>query len=297
MQPAPRHRLSQSLELPARSLSAGRRRRDRQHGPHQAPLLRQPAPRESDRHRAAGAAARFFGAARPRQVRELGCAWRLIVAVSQALRAGQVEPSIPVDDHAIVAPRLLRGDKAVEHVVEDALWIARAWISDAAAPRQFEADRVAWRHGLPSFRPDGPAGAQRHCAGRARAAAVASARWVVHALEIAQKRDRRGAGAAELDHLAEPTAKPAGTAGALAEFTAIEDHRGHALGRFHGYRAHARWERGRAEPVLGGARAGAAAVEDHGAEFRQRVRIGPLLDFIDEGAAAEDLRIPERGGA
>src|SRR5262249_54643973 len=153
--PAPHRRLSQSLELPTRSLSAGRRRRDRQHGPHQAPLLRQPTPRESDRHRAAGAAARFFGAARPQQVRELGCAWRRIVAVSQTLRARQVEPSIHVDDHAIVAPRFLRGDKAVAHVVEDALWIARAWISDAAAPRQFEADRVAWRHGLPSFRPDG----------------------------------------------------------------------------------------------------------------------------------------------
>src|SRR5262249_56546907 len=95
---------------------------------------------------------------------------------------------------------------------EDALRIARAWVSDAAAPRQFEADRVAWRHGLPSFRPDGPAGAQRHCAGRARAAAVASARWVVHALEIAQKRDRRGAGAPQLDHPARPAAPPAGTA-------------------------------------------------------------------------------------
>ena len=94
----------------------------------------------------------------------------------------------------------------VAHVVEDALRIARAWISDAAAPRQFEADRVAWRHGLPSFGPDGPPGAQRHRAGRARAATVASARRVVHALEIAQERDRRGAGAAELDHLAEPTA-------------------------------------------------------------------------------------------
>src|SRR5262249_48950274 len=262
MQPAPHRRLSQSLELPTRSLSAGRRRRDRQHGPHQAPLLRQPTPRESDRHRAAGAAARFFGAARPQQVRELGCAWRRIVAVSQTLRARQVEPSIHVDDHAIVAPRFLRGDKAVAHVVEDALWIARAWISDAAAPRQFEADRVAWRHGLPSFRPDGPAGAQRHCAGRARAAAVASARWVVPALKLARSRERAAAGAAELAHLAEPAAQPAGTAGAVAEFAAIEDHRGHALSRFHGYRAHARWESGRAEPVLGGARAGAAAVED-----------------------------------
>src|SRR5215831_14369903 len=289
MQPAPHHRLSQPLELPARALSAGRRRRDREHGPHQAALLRQPAPPESYRHRAAGAAARFSGATRPRQVRELGCAWRRIIAVSQTLSGGQVEPSIRVDDHAIVAPRFLRGDEAVAHVVKDALRIARAWISDAAAPRQFEADRVARRHGLPSFGPDGPAGAQRHRAGRARAAAVASARWVADALEIAQERDRRGAGTAELDHLAEPATQPAGTAGAVAEFAAIEDHRGHALGRFHGYRAHARRESGRAEPVLGGPRAGTAAVKDHGAEFRQRVRVGALFDFIDQRAAAEDL--------
>src|SRR5262249_25242314 len=147
-----------------------------------------------------------------------------------------------MDDHAIVAPRLLRGDEAVAQVVNDALRIARARIADAAAARQLEADRVGWRPGLPSLGPDGPAGAQRHRAGRARTAAVASTRRVVHALEIAQERDWRGAGAAELDHLAEPTAQPAGTAGALAKFTPIEDHRGHALGRFHGNRAHARRE-------------------------------------------------------
>ena len=88
------------------------------------------------------------------------------VCFSQTLRTGRVEPSIRVDDHAIVAPRVLRGNKAVEHVVDDALRIARAWIADAAAPRQLEADRVARRHGLPSLGPDGPAGAQRHSAGR-----------------------------------------------------------------------------------------------------------------------------------
>src|SRR5262249_48169151 len=152
-----------------------------------------------------------------------------IIAVSQTLRGGQVEPSIHVDDHAIVAPRCLRGDQAVAHVVEDALRIAGAWISDAAAPRQLEADRVARRHGLPPLRPDGPAGARRHRAGRARTATVASARGVVHALEIAQERDRRRAGAAELDHLAEPAAQPAGAAGALPQFTSIEYHRSHAL--------------------------------------------------------------------
>src|SRR5262249_56708270 len=148
------------------------------HGPQQDHLFRQPAPREPDRLRAAGAVARFPGAARPRPIRELGFVRGRIIAVSQTLGGGQVEASIGVDDHAIVAPRLLRADKAVAHVVNDALRIARAWIADAAAPGQLEADRVAWRHGLPSFGPDGPAGAQRHRAGRARTAAVASARRI-----------------------------------------------------------------------------------------------------------------------
>src|SRR5262249_27547804 len=162
------------------------------------------------------------------------CAWRRIIAVSQTLRAGRIEPSIRVDDHSIVAPRFLRGDEAVAHVVEDALRIARAWIADAAAPRQLEADRVAWRHGLPSFGREGPPGAAPPRAGRPGRPPVGAARGVGHALEIAWQRARRGAGAAELDPLAEPAAQPAGTARALAKFTPIEDHRGHALGRFHG---------------------------------------------------------------
>src|SRR5262249_9879768 len=104
--------------------------------------LGRPAPGDADGHRAAGAAARFYGAAGPRQIRELGFVRGRIIAVSQTLGGGQVEPSIRVDDHAIVAPRLLRADKAVAHVVEDALRIARARIADAAAPRQLEADCV-----------------------------------------------------------------------------------------------------------------------------------------------------------
>ena len=63
MQPAPDRRLSESVELSARPLPAARRRRDREHGSHQAALLRQPAPREPDRHRAGGSRARLSGAA------------------------------------------------------------------------------------------------------------------------------------------------------------------------------------------------------------------------------------------
>ena len=42
MQPAPHRRLPEPVELPARPLSGAGHRRDREHGPHQAPLLRQP---------------------------------------------------------------------------------------------------------------------------------------------------------------------------------------------------------------------------------------------------------------
>ena len=70
VQPAADRRLSQSVELSARSLSTAWRRRDREHGPHQAALLRQPAAGEPDRHRAARPGTRFPCSARPRQVRD-----------------------------------------------------------------------------------------------------------------------------------------------------------------------------------------------------------------------------------
>src|SRR5207253_720034 len=90
-------------------------------------------------------------------------------------RGGRVEPSARIDDDAIIAPRLLRGDEAVQHVVQHALRIARERIAHAAAARQLEADRVTRRHGLPSLGPDGPSRAQRHrarCAGTAAGAAT-----------------------------------------------------------------------------------------------------------------------------
>src|SRR5215831_7849905 len=45
---------------------------------------------------------------------------------SPALGCGRVQPAVRIDDHVIVAQRLLGGDQAVEHVVEDAPGIARA---------------------------------------------------------------------------------------------------------------------------------------------------------------------------
>src|SRR5262249_57748136 len=133
----------------------------------------------------------------------LGRVWRS-TALSQTRGGSEVEPSIRIDDNGIVAFRVLRGDEAVEHVVKHALRVARAWIADAAAARQLETDRIARRHRLPSFGPDGAAGMQRHPARRTGMAAVTPARGAVHALEVAQQRDRCGTGPAELDHLAEP---------------------------------------------------------------------------------------------
>ena len=58
------------VELSARSLSGAGHRRDREHRPHQAALLRQPAQGEPDRHRAARPGARLHRPARPRPVCE-----------------------------------------------------------------------------------------------------------------------------------------------------------------------------------------------------------------------------------
>ena len=100
MQSAPHRRLSQSFELPARPLPAARHRRDREHGPHQAALLRQPAQREPDRHRAARAAARFPGAARPQPI------WRLTTPDLRGLaRSGQTLDQ-PVEEFPAVVDRL-----------------------------------------------------------------------------------------------------------------------------------------------------------------------------------------------
>src|SRR3982074_669917 len=83
---------------------------------------------------------------------------------------------VPIDRHAVVALRFLRGDQAVEHIVDDALAIARARIAEAASPRQLQADRVARRHRLSPLRSDRTPRAQRHHARRAgpRALSLAS---------------------------------------------------------------------------------------------------------------------------
>ncbi len=69
MQSAARRRLSESVELHARSLSGSRNSRDREHRSHQTALLRQPTASESDRHRSDRTHDRFCGPARPQSVR------------------------------------------------------------------------------------------------------------------------------------------------------------------------------------------------------------------------------------
>ncbi len=63
MQSAPHRRLSEPVELSARALPGAGRRRDGEHGSHQAALLHEHAAHQSNRHRAARARARFRGEA------------------------------------------------------------------------------------------------------------------------------------------------------------------------------------------------------------------------------------------
>src|ERR1700675_3957801 len=125
---------------------------------------------------------------------------------------GDIDLTARIDDDTVIAPRFLHRDQAIEHVVAHALRIAPARIAEATAAGQMQLDGIARRHGLPALRPDRTARAQRHRAGGAGLAAVATARRIFHPLEIAQQRHRIGAGAADLNHLAEPAAARAGAA-------------------------------------------------------------------------------------
>ena len=82
---------------------------------------------------------------------------------------------------------------------------------DLNAAGQPELDRVARRHGLAALRPDRAARTKRHGAAAARLAAGTAASRVLHPLEIAEKRHRIGAGAAEMDRLPQTAAIFAGT--------------------------------------------------------------------------------------
>src|SRR5215472_4894493 len=106
----------------------------------------------------------------------------------------------------------LARDEPIGDIERDLLGVARGGIAKTTAAGGFEPDEVAARHALPAFGADRFAGDEADAASRASAAAVAAARRVGDALEIAQHRDRRTGGAAQLDHLAEAAAELSGAA-------------------------------------------------------------------------------------
>src|SRR5260370_9857496 len=169
----------------------------------------------------------------------------------------------------------------------------------AAAARQFEPDEVAARGTLPAYGADRPSRDQGDLAGGPGPGAVAAARRIADALEIAKHRDGRAVGTAQFDDLAEAAAEFPSAARALPELAPAEQHRRHRLGGFDRNRAHAAREGGHVEPVLAGPRAGAAAMEDRGAEGLDVRWRPPLLrpKFAEPLGAAVDLRDPQRGGA
>src|SRR6266851_1024003 len=179
-----------------------------------------------------------------------------------------VDRAIGEERDPVVALGDVAADQPVGDIGGDLLCVALGWVAKAAAARQFEPGEIAARHGLPPLRADRLAGDQRHPAGRAHAAAVAAARRVVDALEIAQERDRRAVGAAQLDDLAEPAAEAARPTRALAELAAAEHDRRYRFGGLDRDRAHPRGERGNVEPVLARPRTGPAAMKDDRAERR-----------------------------
>src|SRR5215470_17599767 len=138
----------------------------------------------------------------------------------------------------------LARDEPVGDVERDLLGLALGGIAEAAAARRLEPNKIAARHALPALGTDRFAGDETDAAGRASATAVAAARRVGDALEIAQHRDRRTVGTAQLDHLAEAAAELSGTARALAVLAAAEQHGRHRLGRLDRDRAHPTRERG-----------------------------------------------------
>ena len=190
-------------------------------------------------------------------------------------------------------------NEAVGDVERDLLRIAVGGSAKAAATRQFEPDEIPARHALPALGADRSSRDQGDPPGRAGPAAVAAARRIADALEIAQHRDRRAVGAAQFDDLAEAAAEFPGAARALAELAPAKQHRSHGFGRLDRDRPHTAWEGGDVEPILARTRASAAAMEDRRAE-RLEIRWRPPLlrpELVEHLGAAVDLRDPQRGRA
>jgi hypothetical protein len=81
----------------------------------------------------------------------------------------------PSERNAIIARCALARDQPVGGIERHLLRIALGSLAEAAAARQFEADKIAAGHALPALRADRPARDQGDPAGGAGAAAVAAA--------------------------------------------------------------------------------------------------------------------------
>src|SRR5271166_2294683 len=225
---------------------------------------------------------------------------RLRAAARAQLRRGvTVEAAVGGEDDAIVALGDFARNQTVRDIERNLLGIALGRIAEAAAARQFEPDEIAAGDALPAFGADRLAGDEGHPAQGALAAAVAAASGVADPFEIAQHRDRRAVGAAQLDDLTETAAEPAGPARAFAILAPPEQHRRHRLGRLDRDRPHTAREGGHVEPVLAGPRPGPAAMEDSGAEGLDVGGRTPVLraQFVENVGTAVDLRDPQGGRA
>src|SRR5207237_405416 len=103
----------------------------------------------------------------------------------QLRRAGAIDRAVRGQSDAVVALGGFARDQPVGDIGRDLVGVARPWVAEAAAARQFEPDEIAARHGLPAFRADRLAGTEGDAAGCPFAAAIAAARRVINALEIA----------------------------------------------------------------------------------------------------------------
>src|SRR5262249_44810558 len=122
----------------------------------------------------------------------------------QAFRFDQVEAPLRVYDDCVVAPCLVGSNQPVEHIIENRLGIACAWIAETTATRQREADCIAGRHGLAPLRTNWLARAKSYPTLCARCAMFPAPRRIVHSLKITKECNWSIAGSAKLNDLAKP---------------------------------------------------------------------------------------------
>src|SRR6185312_8369680 len=109
---------------------------------------------------------------------------------AQSRRRRRIDLSVRGQHNAVVAARGLGGDQTIGDIERDLMRIALGRAAKAAAARQLQPDEIATLYRLAALGADRLARDQRYLAGSPKPAAVAAARGVVDALEIAQHRHR-----------------------------------------------------------------------------------------------------------